>query len=219
MASRYKVTGKTVESLLNRTVRQMLTYKESTVRQITTRLVSAANKRLARLEKAGIVSPASREVMETGGKFSIKGKSKNEVLLEFARIKKFMAAATSTVSGYKKEIKKVTSELRKKPLTEKEVFELFERGNKNQIDAVKNAYSMYDTLKEFNPSLANQSTKYTVVEMIREYDYQDLDKGDQGTLQKAADFLADKLSEMYETGQRESEKFSGVSSFLGFGNE
>ena len=63
--------------------------------------IDAANKRLKRLEGLKTLSPALNSVMESGGKFSIKGKSRNEVLKEASRAIAFINMKTSTVSGAK----------------------------------------------------------------------------------------------------------------------
>ena len=63
--------------------------------------IDAANKRLKRLEGLKTLSPALNSVMESGGKFSIRGKNRNEVLKEASRAIAFMNMKTSTVSGSK----------------------------------------------------------------------------------------------------------------------
>ena len=64
--------------------------------------IDAANKRLKRLQGLETLSPALSSVMENGsGKFSLKGKTRNEVLKEASRAIAFMNMKTSTVSGAK----------------------------------------------------------------------------------------------------------------------
>ena len=63
--------------------------------------IDAAHKRLKRLEGLKTLSPALNSVMESGGKFSIRGKSRNEVLKEASRAIAFINMKTSTVSGAK----------------------------------------------------------------------------------------------------------------------
>ena len=63
--------------------------------------IDAANKRLKRLQEMQTLSPALNSVMESGGKFSIKGKSRNEVLKEASRAIAFINMKTSTVAGAK----------------------------------------------------------------------------------------------------------------------
>ena len=63
--------------------------------------IDAANKRLKRLQGMETLSPALNSVMQSGGKFSIKGKTRNEVLKEASRALSFINMKTSTVSGAK----------------------------------------------------------------------------------------------------------------------
>ena len=63
--------------------------------------IDAANKRLKRLQGMENLSPALNIVMQSGGKFSIKGKNRNEILKEASRALSFINMKTSTVSGAK----------------------------------------------------------------------------------------------------------------------
>ena len=63
--------------------------------------IDAANKRIKRLQGMKTLSPALNAVMGGGGKFSLKGKSRNEVLKEASRAIAFINMKTSTVSGAK----------------------------------------------------------------------------------------------------------------------
>ena len=64
--------------------------------------IDAANKRIKRLQGMETLSPALNAVMGGGGKFSLKGKSRNEVLKEASRAIAFINMKTSTVSGAKR---------------------------------------------------------------------------------------------------------------------
>ena len=52
--------------------------------------IDAANKRLKRLQGMETLSPALNSVMQSGGKFTIKGKTRNEILKEASRALSFM---------------------------------------------------------------------------------------------------------------------------------
>lgn len=70
-------------------------------RKEASRLAAMANKRVARLEASGLQdAPAYKGYLESGGgKFSVKGKTHNELQREVSRMQKFIAAKTSTVTG------------------------------------------------------------------------------------------------------------------------
>lgn len=73
------------------------------LKQLTSRLVSASNKRIKRLEqtKLGKSSFAYQSVEERGRKFSVRGLNTNEVRTEFANARRFLNMKTSTVKGWK----------------------------------------------------------------------------------------------------------------------
>ena len=79
--------------------------------QVTSILASAANKRIARIEKAGVTSPAVQSVKSHDGKFSVKGKNTNQLRGEFARARNFMSNVTSTVKGAKSSARQIEKNL------------------------------------------------------------------------------------------------------------
>ena len=78
-------------------------------RKRISRLVSLANKRLKRLENAGLNdSPAYQKWVESGAeKFSVKGKDHNELQRELSRLKNFIESETSTVRGVNNVLKQM----------------------------------------------------------------------------------------------------------------
>lgn len=76
--------------------------------------IDAANKRLKRLQGLETLSPALNSVMQSGGKFSIKGKTRNEILKESSRALAFINMKTSTVSGAKQFEKNFAAKLSNK---------------------------------------------------------------------------------------------------------
>lgn len=100
------VTGLTVDELFTKyTPDKLLVLDRKELAKLVGRGVSAMNKRIRRLLKAGI-DPHLKDIPKDG-KFSVKGKSKREILKEFERMKSFYNKKTSTVRGYKKTKKKV----------------------------------------------------------------------------------------------------------------
>lgn len=76
--------------------------------------IDAANKRLKRLHAMETLSPALNSVLQSGGKFSIKGKTRNEILKESSRALSFINMKTSTVSGAKQFEKNFAAKLSNK---------------------------------------------------------------------------------------------------------
>lgn len=76
--------------------------------------IDAANKRLKRLQGMETLSPALNSVMQSGGKFTLKGKTRNEILKESSRALSFINMKTSTVSGAKQFEKNFAAKLSNK---------------------------------------------------------------------------------------------------------
>lgn len=93
--------------------RSPFTEEERKLRAEARRLVSMANKRLRRLEEQNLInSPAYRRWVEEGAqKFSVKGKSMEEVKQEIGRMNRFLRMQTSTVRGAKQYFKNVAKEV------------------------------------------------------------------------------------------------------------
>lgn len=102
-SSGFMVEGKSVEDLLKTGSTFLNRLTTQHLRQIVTRLSSAANKRLRRAEAAGAGnSPAILEVKASGGKFSGKDKDKEGLKQEFLRLRSFFKDPTSTMEGWKR---------------------------------------------------------------------------------------------------------------------
>ena len=96
--------GLTIQDIMNLSWEQLNSMGDVEMKQITSRLVSASNKRIRRLEKTtrGKSSFAYQTVEDRGRMFSVRGKNTNQVRQEFKLAKNFLNMKTSTVSGWKK---------------------------------------------------------------------------------------------------------------------
>ena len=90
---------------INYTTRQLLSMSRKELAKVVSILASAGNKRLKRIENAGLenYSSAYRYIERTGGKFSVAGKNTEELIIEYKRVKGFLSPArkTSTIRGVK----------------------------------------------------------------------------------------------------------------------
>ena len=91
----------TVREILDIDISDVNRFSEKTLRAAVQTLSSAANKRVRRINAAGVISPAVRAT-EQHGKFTPKGKSRNQLLSEFVRAVNFLRSETSTVKGARK---------------------------------------------------------------------------------------------------------------------
>ena len=86
------------------------------------RKASLANKRIQRLEKAGLKdSPAYQRFIKDGGqRFGVKGKTYREVQSEVARLDRFISSQTSTIKGVNTVLKEMAENtgIKYKNLTE-----------------------------------------------------------------------------------------------------
>ena len=101
--------GKSIEDILNIDYGAFKSLSERELRQAVSRLSSAANKRIQRLEKSKLLTPSLIEVRESGGKFGTKNKSTSMLQAEFFRAKMFLKSGSSTV----KEAKFISESARK----------------------------------------------------------------------------------------------------------
>ena len=94
-----------IKDILSMGLNEFNKLKESQLRSLTNKLVSAANKRVRRFEAAGVKSPALSKV-EQEGIFSTRNKSFNELpkflLLYFSKSLKILASNfCSSKAGFK----------------------------------------------------------------------------------------------------------------------
>lgn len=77
--------------------------EEKELRQQVSRLASMANKRIQRLEQSELTDTPAYKSWEENGRhrFSVRGKTYQEVQAEYWRVKKFIENKTSTVTGAK----------------------------------------------------------------------------------------------------------------------
>ena len=93
---------KSVEVLLDMELKDLQKMSRADLARNVSKLASAGNKRIVRIEKAGVYSPAVEYVKQHGGKFSVAGKNKQQLLIEYNRVADFLTSKTSTVRGAKK---------------------------------------------------------------------------------------------------------------------
>ena len=138
----------------------------SELRQAVSRLASTANKRLQRLSKNDLISPAQIEAKESGGKFSTRGKSELELQVEFRRVSNFLAQRTSTVTGARlleEQTRQDIKALYGIDITKKDYYELLRGYSQilNESPEYQSRALRYKYLKNFNIDLANNQMTTT----------------------------------------------------------
>lgn len=172
------VSGLTIEDILSKDINKL---SMSELRAMNTRLVSAANKRIKRIESQNETSPALRAVKKSKKNFSSKGlKTLNEHRKLQAELRTFLQAETSTLTGIKK-VKKATAQ------------SLKEQGVKNvNENAINEMWEIFNKIAEIDSSVDTPVMKYAVVDSIM----------DEMTAGKTSDdiinSLYDRMDEIYE---------------------
>lgn len=99
------IKGLTIQDIMGMSWEELNKLNSVDLRKITSRLVSASNKRIRGLMKAPskqvMFSRGKEKVLSMGRQFSIKGKDVNAVKQEFKLMKQFLNMKTSTVKGSK----------------------------------------------------------------------------------------------------------------------
>lgn len=181
--------------------KELKEFSRADMAKVVSSIASAANKRIDRLEKAG------QPITDTVTRFSVAGKSRNELLKEFRRVKDFMQAETLSLRGQKITADKVSRGLASSLVGEgsgkefkkklKEVREVL--GGTEVSDRRTTFWSAYERLKETNPIIANKQYKYKVlgeqIKIMR-------DNPDISVSELHARMEAD-ISKIYETVQEE----------------
>lgn len=190
--TKVNLTGKSVNQLVHLSATQIKGYDRQNLARIVTKLNSAANKRIVRLEKAGYNTPAMRAAkVDKGGRFSVAGKNLKQLRAEYIRVAGFLKSETSTKKGYKgflKRIKKAFSDIGVK---------IGGKGGADTQDFIQMETKIYDWLKEKSPIIEESGYKYGAMKMISEY-------VSQGNLSESAikRLMSKWLREVYEEEQR-----------------
>ena len=186
------LTGKSVNQLVHLSATQIKGYDRQNLARIVTKLNSAANKRVTRLEKAGYNTPAMRAAkVDKGQRFSVAGKNLKQLRAEYIRVSGFLKADTSTKKGYKGFLKKI-----QKAFSDKGV-KIGGKGGTDTQDFIQTETKIYDWLKEKSPIIEESGYKYEAMKMISEY-------VSQGNLSESSikRRMAKWVKEVYEEEQR-----------------
>lgn len=146
--------GKSIDDLMNMPISKLQDYSLKQQREIVSRLGSAANKRLKKLEASGIENSATIRIDKSGGKISVRGKDTDELIKEYIRARDFLKNKFSS----KKEWNKVIDNIMKK--ADKEFTENHSR------DVIGKAFSYYDILRDMDSNIVNKINKYVLRDYI-----------------------------------------------------
>lgn len=196
--SSFSVSGKSISDITNMDYDTFIRLNTSDMRKVVGRLVSAGNKRLRSFEKAGEISPATKWVERSGGKFSTKGKNLNQLRAEFRRARDFLSSETGTRKGWDK--------------VKKEVIEKLKEKGKVEItdEQYDDFWKAYEKLKQLDPNVSSKALKYSSLKEIHD---EIEDKTEEP--EEVAVKIYNRIDQIYEQAEEEDEEdVDGVSSFF-----
>lgn len=200
------IKGKSIQQILDMPLNELESLTVPQLRTLVGRGVSAGNKRLRRFQARYKKIPyagkgAERNADYAKVKFSAMGKDRTELMEEFKRIKSYLKAETSSVTGYervKRESRKALKERYGIVISKKDFDDFWE---------------IYEKLKELKPELKERAFKYVVLDNIKiamkEKRKELKDQGaqwDELTPEEIAISMAGRVDELYKVYQtREQE--------------
>ena len=184
----------TIKDILSIGLNEFNKLKESQLRSLTGKLVSAANKRVRRFEAAGEKSPALSQV-EQEGMFSTRNKSFNEVRQEFARARRFLTSETGNIRGARRVRNRVIENLRR-----------------TGVDISQDQYNIffeaYEKLKQRDPAVAEKRFKYLAMREISNRIDDEMDPAE------VVEALSRDFNSIYESAEEEEEMYANISEFF-----
>lgn len=196
------VKGLKITDIMNIDLDSFNRLNESELRAVTSRLVSAGNKRIRRLQSKNINAPALQGLGKEKT-FSTKLSSEvskqqriNKLRSEFARARTFLSSETSTIGGYKKFVRK----------TKQRIANELNMSVKD-VDKKLNVGKMFDLLHKaqergivssYRGSKGSEQARNIIAEIL-------IDKPD-ASEEDIMDWLQEQSDELYED-QEELEEF------------
>ena len=200
------VKGLTITDILDIDLDTFNKLNESQLRAITSRLVSASNKRIRRLEKNDINSPA---IQHLGNEkyFSTrlpqdtsKQQRVNKLRSEFARARSFLTSETSTIKGWKRHVHKVNKRIADElGMTYKDVAEKLDV---NKLYEILHKAQQSGYVSSYRGSKGSLQARNMIAEVLVENPDVDPDY--------IMDWLEDQADEFYESQEEledETEEF------------
>ena len=191
------VKGLSVNAIMNMDYDTFNSLNLRDLKTVTSRMISTANKRIARMEAKGEQSPALRAV-NRGGKLSVENKNLNEVRAEFIRAKGFLMNKTSGLVGWMR-VRKQT------------VASLNEIGVNIDLKHLDQLWDLYEKLKEVNPAVAEAPLKYNALRELGNQIMNNENNLDDDAIVAKVDGL---LESSYEESMEIENEFEGVSAFF-----
>lgn len=178
-----------------------LTQKQKNFRKEVSRLSSIANKRIKRLQNSDLKeSPALKKWEREGGeKFGIRGKTQREVRKEFYRVRDYLQAETSTITGTKKVLKNMA-----------ENTGIEYSGFNDLIERSKSFFELSNKIEEYQRMTGGYASTFSSTRRWQEINkYIDINDIDLNTtdINSLIGDISDRIQQQHEQEQRTSYDF------------
>lgn len=192
--------GLTIEQIKQLTWEELNSLSRKELAQVTSRLVSASNKRIKRLEKTkrGTSSFAYQTVEQRGRKFSVRGKNVNQLKSEFKNARNFLNMKTSTVKGWNKYRKEM--ETRTGQITSGESYEWSDR-------TWKKYWKVYRRFEESHGGTFKKGDSDRIQQMLTEVMNSNDKRRSADSFQQ---LIEDEYEEMYESDDYDDEDVEDI---------
>lgn len=191
------VSGMTIDDIMNIDYDTFSQLSHADLKKVTSRLISAANKRIKRMEKAGMSTPAMRAV-QRGGALSVKNKNLNQVRSEYIRARQFLGYETSSFKGWNAVVKETIKSLNN-------------IGVNIDAEHFNELWELYEKMKEADHRVSDRQHKYNV---LRELAYQIMHNDEEKTGDEIIADVQSRITELYEAHMEVENEFDGVSQFF-----
>ena len=194
MAKRKRYFSKrSAESLTRLRYETVNSMTERELKDAVIKMGNTINRRLKGFEKRDEVSPAAYNLLDSGGKISVRGKDVNQLRAEYIRARDFLKSKTSTQKGYYNTLDRIKYGLHKEgiDLTRRQV-----------MDVLKT----YTKVKNESPKGRLSDIRYNVIDYIRELP-------DNMSIEEKMTKTINDINKIYEEVQESRDVF-GASKFM-----
>lgn len=157
-----KVDGLSMDDIMRMDANEINSLSRKDLASITSRLASVANKRMKRMRKAGLESPAlsTFESRKQGVRFSVKGKNINQLRHTFKSAKGFLNLKTSSIKGAREWHQNVSERIGEMtPNQEKRFWRIFDKFRKTSAYQGMSAVATSDEIVEMISDWYTASSK------------------------------------------------------------
>lgn len=188
------VDGMSISDILDLSQADISRLSRSELAKVTSRLASAANKRIKRA--VGTEYEKTVKDRAGGSNFSVKGKNQGQLQGEFARARQFLTSKTSSVTGAKK------------------VFEsAMKRIGAPDAETASKLWGVYNRVKEMYPDLVTRLGSDRIQQMIRQENTLDPEE----LILSLQERIENEYEGLEEEYQAEESSFDAFSDFFDIG--